>query len=417
MNDTLLVYPRERALATLTLILGLIAWLLLIVGTLGIALIYVLFAFIGYVFAQSGFIAWLKGTAVKLSREQHPDLHQRFEDCCKKLNLPQAPEAYILDGNGLLNAFATRFFGRNFVVLFAGVVDALEEEPEGINFYIGHELGHLRMKHLTGRLWRLPVLWLPLLGAAYARAQESTCDLHGRACCTDSQVATRALLVLAAGPRRWKSTNSEQYAQQTVSNNGFWSGFHELINGYPWLSKRVWRVRDPATPVPTRNPFAYALAFFVPYGGRAGGGFLGFVYLVCIIAVLAAIAVPAYQQYTLRTNAEAKLEADSAEALKAWALGAEARESLDAYFVEHQAVPESLQNAGAPEAFPDGRPLHLDTDNMILSVETAAGTLYMVPYIANEKIFWTCQAEEERAEQALPASCRPPKRDDLGIRQ
>ena len=35
-----LVYPRERTLGTITLVLGSIAWLLIVVGTLGIVLIY-----------------------------------------------------------------------------------------------------------------------------------------------------------------------------------------------------------------------------------------------------------------------------------------------------------------------------------------------------------------------------------------
>ena len=40
------VYPRERSLGTITLVLGLLVWALLVLGTLGIALIYVLFGFI-----------------------------------------------------------------------------------------------------------------------------------------------------------------------------------------------------------------------------------------------------------------------------------------------------------------------------------------------------------------------------------
>ena len=82
-----LVYPREKTLGTLTLVLGLLFWLLLIVGTFGVALVYMLVAFIAYVFAQSAFIAYLRGTAVQLSAEQFPDLHARFADCCQTLGL------------------------------------------------------------------------------------------------------------------------------------------------------------------------------------------------------------------------------------------------------------------------------------------------------------------------------------------
>ena len=61
-----LVYPKERTLGTITLVVGVIAWLLLILGTVGVALLFVLLGFIGYLFAQSALIAWLRGTGVRL---------------------------------------------------------------------------------------------------------------------------------------------------------------------------------------------------------------------------------------------------------------------------------------------------------------------------------------------------------------
>jgi len=133
-----LVYPRERTLGSITLVLGVLLWLLLIAGTFGVVLVYLLLGFIGYVFAQSALIAYIRNTGVRVSAEQFPDLHQRFVDCCHKLGLEQPPEAYVLHGNGMFNAFAARFLGRHFVVLLSDVVDAMEAQPEGVNFYIGH---------------------------------------------------------------------------------------------------------------------------------------------------------------------------------------------------------------------------------------------------------------------------------------
>ena len=137
-----LVYPREKTLGWITLILGLLAWLLIVVGTFGFALVYLLFGFIFYVFAHSGLIAWLRGTGVRLSDEQFPELYLQYLQCCKKLNLVDPPEAYILQGDGIMNAFATRFLGRNFVIVLSDTVDAMRSQPDGINFYFGHELGH-----------------------------------------------------------------------------------------------------------------------------------------------------------------------------------------------------------------------------------------------------------------------------------
>ena len=55
MNDEL-VYPRERTLGAITLVLGLIVWVLIVLGTFGIALIYLLLGFLFYLFAQSALI-------------------------------------------------------------------------------------------------------------------------------------------------------------------------------------------------------------------------------------------------------------------------------------------------------------------------------------------------------------------------
>ena len=252
MKDAL-VYPREHTLGAITLVLGLLAWLLIIVGTLGLALIYLLLVFLIYLFAQSALISWLRGNGVLLSAAQLPDLRARFDACCDKLGMTDKPEAYLLQGGGILNAFAARFIGRHYIVLLSDIVDAMDEHPDGINFYFGHELGHVRMKHLTGFLWRAPVLWLPLLGAAYSRAREYTCDRHGRACCETPESAARALVALAAGAERWKQVDLGAYAEQAVLSRGFWMSYHELTGGYPWLTKRTLRVLDPEAKAPGRS--------------------------------------------------------------------------------------------------------------------------------------------------------------------
>ena len=62
MNE--LVYPRERTLGTITLVIGLLIWLFLIVGTFGGALIGLALGFVLYLFAQSALIAHIKGNIV-----------------------------------------------------------------------------------------------------------------------------------------------------------------------------------------------------------------------------------------------------------------------------------------------------------------------------------------------------------------
>lgn len=394
MQDDL-VYPRERSLGAITLVLGLMVWLLIIIGTLGLALVYLLFGFLFYLFAQSALITWLRGNGVLLSAQQLPDLRERFDACCAKLGIDERPEAYLLQGNGVLNAFATRFLGQHYIVLLSDTVDAMQAHPDGVDFYIGHELGHVRMKHLTGRLLRAPVLWLPLLGAAYSRAKESTCDRHGRACCESPESAARALVALAAGAERWQMVDLDAFAQQAQLSGGFWMSFHELTGGYPWLTKRAARVLNRTDTLPKRNAFAYVFALFSPYVGR-GGGAAGILVLAAVIGILAAVGIPAYQDYVGR-----------ARLTSAYTASEPARVALADYYGKHKEAPESLDAAGVTPALPDGASLSLDAESMVLTVETASGELVFTPQEGDDgKLTWQCAGGEGVRAARLPSLCR-----------
>jgi uncharacterized membrane protein (DUF106 family) len=55
-----LVYRKEKSLFTISVIISIFIWLVVIVGTIGIALIYLLFGYIAYLFIQSAFISRLR---------------------------------------------------------------------------------------------------------------------------------------------------------------------------------------------------------------------------------------------------------------------------------------------------------------------------------------------------------------------
>lgn len=309
-----LVYKNEKTLFTLLALFSLLVWIPLFIFVLPYAIIL----FVVYLFAQSGFIAYIRGTGVAVNANQYPELYAAYRECGDKLGVKELPEFYILNADGFLNALATRFLRRHYVVLYSSVLDALEDHPESIKFYIGHELGHIQRGHLgLKQLFILPGSILPLLGAAYRRAQEYSCDLHGAACCNNEQDIQHAIAVLAAGSTRWKSLNQEAYLDQANETGGFWMSFHELTGTYPWLVKRMKHVtlakQGVAPQFPARNPFAWGLAALIPNSGMGGGAAGAMLVMLAMIGIVAAVAIPQFESF-MQQAAMAQAGAGSYEA-------------------------------------------------------------------------------------------------------
>ncbi|MEM9056638.1 MAG: M48 family metalloprotease, partial [Pseudomonadota bacterium] len=335
-----LAYKHENPLFRIAVTLAVILWLLLIVGTFGIALIYLLFGFVIYLFAQSAFIAHLKGNGVKITAEQYPDLDEKLRRACQTVGVDKVPDMYLLRTD-FFNALATRFLGRDFIVLFTDVVDALDGESDAVDFYIGHELGHIHRRHLTRGVLLMPALVLPILGYAYRRAEEYTCDRYGAACCNREIDIQIAMAAISAGDTRWKTFRLDPYIEQIGVTRGFWMSFHELTSDYPWLTKRMAAAtaffRNESVSFPRRSKRAWLLALFVPRFGAAGGG-VSLIFTVAIIGMLAAIAVPAYQDYTVRAQVSAAIT--DAQPVQ---------QDVFEYFQQNGSVPNSLADLGIAE--------------------------------------------------------------------
>lgn len=399
-----LVYHNEKRLFILMLGLSLLAWLLVLLGTMGLVLVYLLSGFLFYCFAQSALISYIKGTGVRITEEQYPQLKEQIAACCQKLGLEQEPHAYLLQMGGVLNAFATRFLGRDFLVLYVDVVEALTDNPDALNFYIGHEIGHIKRKHLTWSTVLMPASVLPLVGAAYSRAREYTCDRHGLAACDNPANAERGLAVLAAGGKLSRTLNTHAYIDQSRHTEGFWMSFHELVGDYPWLIKRMAAVRALAAGEeiahPSRNKLAAVLALFVPRLGPAGAGG-GLVALVAIIGILAAVAIPKYEEYVGRSKVAVAYQA-----------GHEATEKVGSYYMSHDSIPPSLEAAGVRVASSEAvREVRMDPENARIEVVTSVGrgdnegTLVFSPSLDDSKrIVWRCSASR-LAPQLVPADC------------
>jgi Zn-dependent protease with chaperone function len=240
-------------------------------------------------------IAYLKSNSVKISEVQLPGLHQVYQDLCQKFEIKEVPDLYVLQSDGLLNAFATRHSGRDFIVIYSDALDAFGPNSDKIKFLIGHELGHVRQKHIVKQLFLFPALFMPLVGNAYSRARETSCDYHGAFAVDNIDGAIDAMMLFSGGRDYSKDMSSESFSDQHYNERGFFVSWFELISGYPTLSQRVSRLlnlkENKDYQQPTRHPLAYLFALFSTGGRSSGGG--NMIITIAIIAILAGLLMPA----------------------------------------------------------------------------------------------------------------------------
>ncbi|MDB5969306.1 MAG: peptidase [Hydrocarboniphaga sp.] len=293
-------------------------------------------------------------------------------------------------------------------MLFSSVLDALEDEPGAIDFYIGHELGHIHRGHLVWAPVLAPAAVLPLLGTGLARAHEYTCDRYGLAACESAADARIALAALVAGHTQRKHIDLAAFGQQRRESGGFWMSYHELIGGYPWLSKRVAAIESLAhgeePDQPSRDWFAFVLAGVTPNLGA--GGASSVLVFVATIGILAAIAIPAYQQYINRAVlVEALSQSEPVE------------KAIERYTIEKGKWPESLEAVGIadPELALGRAGAHRGvlelSEQGYLAVTLAGapfngGALVLTPQVSSGRIIaWSCTGNK-LPPKMLPAECR-----------
>lgn len=203
-----------------------------------ILLPYFLFIGLFLLFSTGVFIGYLKGSGVRVNKGQFPDLYAIVVEQCKKLDIKNVPEIYIVESGGILNAMATKFIGANYLIIYSDLYEVIMDGRRDIvEFIIGHELCHVKRNHVYKKLYVLPSLIIPFLPQAYSRACEYTCDNVGYT--LSPKGAIDGIKLLASGKRLYRKMDSKLFANQLTMSNGFWVWFSEKLSTHPHLSKRI----------------------------------------------------------------------------------------------------------------------------------------------------------------------------------
>ncbi|MGP6157366.1 MAG: M48 family metallopeptidase [Vulcanimicrobiaceae bacterium] len=230
------VHPKEKLYYTISLVVSILIYVALLVSIVGI--LYGLIIGCAALVLQGIFVGRLRGNGVRVTERQFPMLQAMAVKVAARLELPAVPEIYVLQEGGALNAFATSFVSRNFVVVYSDILELAYEQGEAeLAFVLAHELAHVKLGHVKKKLWLFPARIIPFLSQAYSRACEYSCDAIGAA--LEPEGALGGILVLASGKRLYREMDLAAFVEQARQPTDFWMWLAEHLATHPNLPKRV----------------------------------------------------------------------------------------------------------------------------------------------------------------------------------
>ena len=205
--------------------------------------------FILFVFQTGRLYGNQRAGAVRIMPEQFPEVYEMWESMALAQGLKKIPELYTINGNGALNAFASCVPGfRYFSTIYSDILEAClrNEDWDSLRFILGHELGHMRLGHVT---WWYFLLTFPVnlpfvnyvLGLPLSRAKEYSCDRIGHAIAQDD--AYKGLLMLTAGKHLYNQLDTQAHIEESTEERGFWMAIANLFSTHPIVAWRINAVR------------------------------------------------------------------------------------------------------------------------------------------------------------------------------
>ncbi|MFC4775265.1 M48 family metallopeptidase [Paenibacillus sp. GCM10023252] len=185
-------------------------------------------------------MAHIRSNGVKLSAQQFPEVYDNVRELCARMGIAKIPDIYVMESSGMLNAFATRYLGRNMVVLYSELFELINEQgKEELTFVIAHELAHIQRKHITKQLLIMPALCFPFVAEAYSRACEYTSDRMAAYYAHNEEAAMNGLTILAIGKKLYRQVNRTEYLYQSSQERGLLIWLVEKLSTHPTLPKRI----------------------------------------------------------------------------------------------------------------------------------------------------------------------------------
>ena len=200
--------------------------------------------------ARALMYAQLRASGVRMSPTQFPEGYRMVAEAAEQFGMRRVPDAYVLSGNGMINAFAAGHGYRRFVCVYSDLfeVGGKVRDPEALRFVIAHEVGHHAAGHTSyfRLLFSNFMMRIPILGNALSRAQEYTADNYGYAHVPAGAPGTMALL--SGGKYLNAHVNVHELADRAATEKGLWIHLVNLSVTHPVITWRAHALRDRSKP-------------------------------------------------------------------------------------------------------------------------------------------------------------------------
>lgn len=178
------------------------------------------------------------GNAVRVHKNQYPDIYKVFKEYSALLGIHKA-SLYIIQ-DPYLQAYTLGITSCT-VVLHSALVEQLNEKE--LAFVLAHELGHFRAGHT-----KLSTLFIPagnqnaiadFLFGWWGRKTEYTCDRCGLILTKDLDSAISALIKLAVGGNLYKEFKVKGYLEQLKTAQKKSVKISEVLGSHPLITNRI----------------------------------------------------------------------------------------------------------------------------------------------------------------------------------
>jgi Zn-dependent protease with chaperone function len=220
----------------LSFVASLLGWYMFLRSARGIFWLIIFWVLAYFMHGLS--LARIRGNGIRVTGEQFPEIYELLIDFSRKLLLEGVPEVYVMERPNFLNAFATRFLARDYVVLYSDLIEmAYASNLSALGFILAHELGHVALRHVQRTSWISLANFVPFVHQAHSRSCEKSADAVGAYLMPDG--ALLGMCSLGAGGPFLARIDPRVYASQSRYTCGIWDKVAESVATHPFIPHRL----------------------------------------------------------------------------------------------------------------------------------------------------------------------------------